>query len=69
MVKAQIPLGKELGVTVSSSIFTATNSQILAKKAGYETKYEITYDQLAELDWIFNGVETKSVKIMTMLIE
>lgn len=69
MLKAQVPLCKELGVTVTSSTYTAINSQVLAKKAGYETNYEITYDQLAELGWIFNDVETKSVKIMSLCIE
>lgn len=69
ILKARIPLCKEIGVKVTSTVFTAIASQTLAKKAGYELKYEITYDQLGELGWKFNDINEKSIKLMTLRIE
>ena len=42
-LKARITLTKLLGVTVTSSIFTATASQKAAEKVGYETIVEYPF--------------------------
>lgn len=43
ILKARIPLGKAIGVSVTSTAFTSIISQKLAKRAGFELNYEITY--------------------------
>lgn len=40
--KARIPLGKAIGVEVTSTIFSAISSQKSAFKAGFKLNYEIS---------------------------
>lgn len=42
LLKARIPLGKAIGVKVTSTIFSAIASQKLASKAGFQLNYEIS---------------------------
>lgn len=43
ILRARVPLAKAISVSLTSTIFTATNSQKQAEKAGFELNYEITY--------------------------
>ncbi|XP_026322704.1 uncharacterized protein LOC113232254 [Hyposmocoma kahamanoa] len=67
---ARIPLCKALGLKVTATVFTAGASQAAAKKAGFETLSEITYDELAKRGYVFPGVQedTKSSKLMALKI-
>lgn len=42
ILKARIPLGKAIGVNVTSTIFSAIASQKAAFKAGFQLSYEIS---------------------------
>lgn len=42
LLRARIPLGKAIGVQLTSTIFSAIASQKSAYKAGFELNYEIT---------------------------
>lgn len=42
ILKARIPLGKALGVQVTSTIFSSIASQKSASNAGFELNYEIS---------------------------
>ncbi|KOB66754.1 putative leucine rich repeat containing 34 [Operophtera brumata] len=66
-----IPLCKALGLKVTATVFTAGASQAVAKKAGFEDLYEITYEELAQKGFIFPGIEkdTKTSKLMALIIE
>lgn len=43
MLKARIPMMKELGIELTASDFTGTGSQIAAMRAGYTETYSIKY--------------------------
>lgn len=66
----RIPLCKALGVKVTATVFTAAASQAVAKKAGFQELYKITYEELAEKGFKFPGVEkdTKYSKLMALEI-
>ncbi|XP_075988607.1 arylalkylamine N-acetyltransferase-like 2 [Anticarsia gemmatalis] len=70
LLLARIPLCKALGVKVTATVFTAGASQAVAKKAGFEDLFEITYEELAKKGFVFPGIEkdTKSSKMMAMVI-
>lgn len=42
ILRARVPLGKAIGVTLTSGCFSAISSQIVAFKAGFECNFEIT---------------------------
>lgn len=65
-LKARIALTKLIGVTVTSSIFTATASQKAAEKAGYETVVEYPFANLEIQFPSFDcsGTDAKFAKIM-----
>lgn len=70
ILKARIPLAKAIGIAVTSTVFTAIASQKLAMRAGFELNYEITYDELSQLEpiCVFPDIETKSIKLMSIKI-
>lgn len=53
ILRARVPIGKALDISVTSNMFTATGSQIIAAKAGFEVNYEITYVFLLRV--VLNG--------------
>ncbi|XP_026735128.1 uncharacterized protein LOC113499020 [Trichoplusia ni] len=71
LLRARIPLCKALDIKVTATVFTAGASQAVAKKAGFEDLFEITYEELAKKGFVFPGVEqdTKSSKLMALAIE
>ncbi|XP_072948620.1 uncharacterized protein [Epargyreus clarus] len=68
---ARVPLCKALGVKVTATVFTAAASQAVAKKAGFEDIFEMSYEELARKGYVFPGVEkdTKSSKLMALVID
>ncbi|XP_047542378.1 uncharacterized protein LOC125074938 [Vanessa atalanta] len=67
---ARIPLCKAIGVKVTATVFTAAASQAVAKKAGFQDLYQISYEDLAKEGFRFPGVEqdTKYSKLMALEI-
>lgn len=55
---------------MTATVFTAGASQTVAKKAGFEDLYEITYEELAAKGFVFPGIEkdTKTSKLMALAI-
>ncbi|CAO1407403.1 unnamed protein product [Diamesa hyperborea] len=49
MLKARIPIMKELGIELTASDFTGTGSQIAAVRAGYTETYSIKYSELFKM--------------------
>ncbi|KAJ2943285.1 hypothetical protein O0L34_g12091 [Tuta absoluta] len=71
ILRARIPLCKALGIKLTTTVFTAAASQAVAKKAGFVTLYEISYEELARRGFVFPGVEqdTMSSKLMALVVE
>ncbi|XP_045457809.1 uncharacterized protein LOC123668060 [Melitaea cinxia] len=67
---ARIPLCKALGIKVTATVFTAAASQAVAKKAGFQDLFKISYEDLAKQGFRFPGVEqdTKYSKLMALEI-
>ncbi|KAG5684339.1 hypothetical protein PVAND_013574 [Polypedilum vanderplanki] len=70
MLKARVPILKALNLSVTSTAFTGTASQIAAKKAEYETVYSIKYSDLKHISPRFNFLNTKTeyFKLMALKI-
>ncbi|CAB3254494.1 unnamed protein product [Arctia plantaginis] len=70
LLLARIPLCKALDIKVTATVFTAAASQTVAKKAGFEDLYEITYEELAAKGFVFPNIEkdTKTSKLMALVI-
>ncbi|XP_058444181.1 uncharacterized protein LOC131425895 [Malaya genurostris] len=71
ILNARVPMCKAFGIKLAAHPFSAPGSQGAARKAGYRTDYEITYDDLAELGpkYTLSGIQSKSLKLMSLLIE
>ncbi|XP_028034965.1 uncharacterized protein LOC114246579 [Bombyx mandarina] len=71
LLETRIPLCRAIGVKVTATVFTAGASQAVAKKAGFEVLFEITYEELAKKGFVFPGIEkdTKSSKLMALMID
>ncbi|XP_045770897.1 uncharacterized protein LOC123871247 [Maniola jurtina] len=67
---ARIPLCKALGVKVTATVFTAAASQAVARKAGFQDLFQISYEELAKRGFSFPGVDenTKYSKLMALEI-
>ncbi|XP_055586148.1 uncharacterized protein LOC129738858 [Uranotaenia lowii] len=70
MLKARVPMCKALGISLTSTNFTAIGSQLAAAKAGFQLDYEKTYDDFAKLgpSYDFRGIESKSLQLMSLKI-
>ncbi|XP_070498830.1 uncharacterized protein [Chironomus tepperi] len=70
MLKARIPYLKKMGLSVTSTAFTAIGSQVAAKKAGYIDFYVKSYEEIKDIDPRFdfrnNSTSTKDFKIMVI---
>ncbi|KAL4712177.1 hypothetical protein ACJJTC_011038 [Scirpophaga incertulas] len=68
---ARIPLCKALGIKATVTVFTASASQAVAMKAGFEVIYQISYEELAKKGFIFPNIEkdTKYSKLMGLAID
>ncbi|XP_008212189.1 uncharacterized protein LOC100678031 [Nasonia vitripennis] len=66
MLEARNEIGQKYEIPVSSTIFTATASQILAERAGYKVEYAQDYADFKAEDGtaLFPNIETKEIKVM-----
>ncbi|CAF4887145.1 unnamed protein product [Pieris macdunnoughi] len=64
------PICKALGIKVTATVFTAAASQAVARKAGFQDIFKITYEDLAGKGFVFPGIEedTKHSKLMALVI-
>lgn len=67
ILRARIPLCKSVGISLTSTCFTAIGSQVAAAKAGYEETYVVSYEDMTKVDdrFVFPNVTTKYIKCMT----
>ncbi|XP_047514078.1 uncharacterized protein LOC125055646 [Pieris napi] len=67
---ARKPICKALGIKVTATVFTAATSQAVARKAGFQDIFTITYEDLAGKGFVFPGIEedTKHSKLMALVI-
>ncbi|XP_055684399.1 uncharacterized protein LOC129790736 [Lutzomyia longipalpis] len=68
ILKARVPLGRGIGVHLTSTVFTNKFSQAAAARAGFEETYVISYEDLRTTGprIAFPGVETEFIKLMSM---
>lgn len=71
ILRARIPLCKAVGLKLTSTVFTATGSQIPAAKVGFEENFVMEYDELAKVNprFEFPGIPSKYCKSMSLRIE
>ncbi|KAL9693706.1 hypothetical protein quinque_012991 [Culex quinquefasciatus] len=71
LLKARIPMCKAFEIELTATNFTAVGSQLAAAKAGFKTDFEIMYDDFAKMGpkYVFPGIQTKSLKLMSLKIE
>ncbi|XP_063702196.1 uncharacterized protein LOC134832183 [Culicoides brevitarsis] len=70
ILKARVPLCKALGIELTSNVFTGEASQAVAKKAGFEVNFSMTYDELAHYGFVFDKpVKAKSLAVMSLKIQ
>lgn len=71
ILRARIPLCKATNLKLTSTVFTATGSQIPASKVGFEESFVMEYDELATVDpkFYFPGIQSKYCKCMSLKIE
>lgn len=73
ILRARVPLCKDLGIKLISTIFTSTLSQKAAYKAGYKDFYSIDYEDLfkEKPEFYISGIQdhSKSIKILYQLVE
>ncbi|XP_014205823.1 uncharacterized protein LOC106637530 [Copidosoma floridanum] len=66
MLEARHDIGKKYGIPATSTVFTARSSQVLAERAGYQTKsiqkYLDILDQHGKL--FFAGIEAEDMRVM-----
>ncbi|GAB0087128.1 hypothetical protein DMENIID0001_014050 [Sergentomyia squamirostris] len=68
ILKARIPLGQTLGITVTATVFTNRSSQAAATLAGFDDTFEISYAELSKKGphMHFPVDITPTVKLMSM---
>ncbi|XP_022824041.1 uncharacterized protein LOC111354738 [Spodoptera litura] len=64
LFEAREPLGKALGIEATATVFTATASQVLAAKCGYEVLAELDYAEMKKYGIDLTGCPTPSAKLM-----
>lgn len=71
ILRARIPLCRATGLKLTSTVFTATGSQIPAAKVGFEESFAMEYAELAKANprFVFPGVQATHCKMMSMRIE
>ncbi|XP_062554727.1 uncharacterized protein LOC134219856 [Armigeres subalbatus] len=70
MLKARIPICQAFGVELSATNFTAIASQKAAEKAGFQSDFETTYDDFANMgpNYTFSEIKSKSLKLMSLQV-
>jgi hypothetical protein len=70
MLIARKEMLRAFGLTVTSTYFSTIGSQIVAKKAGYEETWSISYEELQEKfpTFDFSKASSKFFKKMTLQI-
>lgn len=61
---AREPLGNALGIEATATVFTATTSQVLAAKCGYETLAELKYSDMLQFGINLTECTTDRAKLM-----
>lgn len=70
ILRARIPLCKALKIPLTSTVFTAIGSQKPAEKIGFQTDYEIGYQELAKFYEELNFENLSgSLKLMSLAID
>lgn len=71
ILRARIPLCRAVGLSLTSTVFTAIGSQIPAGKVGFEETFVMEYAELAKADprFVFPGMQSKYCKSMSLRIE
>ena len=71
ILKARIPFMEKLDVNISATVFSSIGSQKAAKKAGFEEKFVISYEELQKKfpQFDFSKVESKYYKKMSLKIK
>ncbi|XP_058456518.1 uncharacterized protein LOC131433920 [Malaya genurostris] len=71
MLKARVPMCRTFGIKLTATNFTALGSQLAAAKAGFETNFEMSFEDFAKLGprYSFPGIQSKSLKLMSLRIE
>ncbi|XP_059046819.1 uncharacterized protein LOC131842297 [Achroia grisella] len=64
MFAAREPLCRALGVTASCTVYTATTSQVLAAKCGYEVLGTMDYTHMMKYGIDLSGSECPNAKVM-----
>ncbi|XP_040168260.1 uncharacterized protein LOC120903073 [Anopheles arabiensis] len=71
ILKARRPICRAFGLRLTSTNFTAIGSQIPAAKVGFKTDLEMQYDEFVKVNptYTFDGIKSKSLKLMSLPIE
>ncbi|XP_052891624.1 uncharacterized protein LOC128299647 [Anopheles moucheti] len=71
ILKARRPICRAFGLRLTSTNFTAIGSQIPAAKIGFQTDLEMKYDEFVKVNptYTFEGIKSKSLKLMSLPIE
>ncbi|KAG5684337.1 hypothetical protein PVAND_013572 [Polypedilum vanderplanki] len=70
IIKARIPLMKEIGLNVTATAFSVFGSQQAAKNAGFEDVYVISYEDFKKIEprFTFTKTNERIYKVMAMKI-
>ncbi|XP_055616763.1 uncharacterized protein LOC129762485 [Toxorhynchites rutilus septentrionalis] len=71
VLKARVPLCRAFGIKLTATNFSADASQVAATKAGFESNFEVTYEDFSKMGprYSFPGIQSKSLKLMSLKIE
>ncbi|XP_059619201.1 uncharacterized protein LOC132263452 [Phlebotomus argentipes] len=71
LLKARVPLGRAVGLKVTSTVFSNRSSQSAATKAGFEDSFEISWDELQKKGprMNFPVLGTPTVKLQSMRLD
>lgn len=70
ILKARVPLGKAVGFRVTSTQFTSSTSQAVAKKVGFVDDFVISYEDLGKNEPFteFPNITSPLLKVMSLQI-
>ncbi|XP_059617950.1 uncharacterized protein LOC132262640 [Phlebotomus argentipes] len=71
ILKARIPLGKALGFRLTTTLFTSSTSQAIAKKVGFVDDVVIPYEDLGKKEPFiqFPNISSPLIKVMSLRID
>ncbi|XP_055627382.1 uncharacterized protein LOC129769278 isoform X2 [Toxorhynchites rutilus septentrionalis] len=70
VLKTRVPLCKAFGIKLTATNFASDAAQVAATIAGFETNFEVTYEDFAKMGsrYSFPGIQSKSLKLMSLRI-